>query len=150
MTQILISCIININNSLTLKKGGESMTKNAVFTYDAPRAIGPYSQAIKNGNMLFLSGQIPLDPETGNLIEGGIEFQTKQVLKNIEAVLNAAGFNRDDVLKTTIFLKNLSDFHIVNSLYGEFFTTPFPARSTIEVAGLPKSALIEIELIASK
>lgn len=126
------------------------MSKSVIFSHKAPRAIGPYSQAIRKGDLLFISGQIPINPETGLIIDGGIEEQTKQVLKNIDAIIEEAGFSKDDVLKTTIFLKSLADFHIVNSLYGEYFSTPFPARSCVEVSALPKDALIEIELIANK
>ncbi len=126
------------------------MTKITIFSHSAPRAIGPYSQAIRKGDLLYLSGQIPLNPETGSMIDGGIEEQTRQVLRNISAILEEAGYEREEVLKATIYLKSLADFHIVNSLYGEYFSAPFPARSCIEVSALPKDALIEIELIASK
>ena len=126
------------------------MPKTVIFSHKAPRAIGPYSQAIRKGDLLFISGQIPIDPETGSIIDGGIEEQTKQVLKNIDEILQESEFSKDDVLKTTIFLQSLADFHIVNSLYGEYFSAPFPARSCVEVSALPKGSLIEIELIATK
>ena len=120
-----------------------------VSTDKAPKAIGPYSQGIvAKGEMLFLSGQIGLDPVSGILEGGGIVEQTRRALANVEAVLLAAGMGKGDVVKTTIFLKNMDDFHAVNAVYEEFFAGLRPARSTIEVAGLPRSALVEIEAIA--
>ncbi len=121
----------------------------AVSTDKAPKAIGPYSQAIKVGNFLFLSGQIPLDPGTGNMVSGGITEQTERVLKNIEAVLAAQNLTYKHVIKTTIFLTDLSHFGTVNEIYGSCFTAPFPARSTVQVAKLPKDAMVEIEVIAN-
>ena len=120
-----------------------------VVTDKAPKAIGPYSQAVKVGNWLFLSGQIPLDPATGNVVEGGISQQTERVLKNIEAVLAAQGLNFSHVVKTTIFLTNLGDFATVNEIYGQRFKPPYPARSTVQVAKLPKDVAIEIEVMAN-
>jgi len=121
-----------------------------ISTDKAPKAIGPYAQGIatKEGEMLFLSGQVGLDPASGALAEGGIEGQTRRVLANMEEVLLAAGMQKADVVKTTIFLTDLGDFQIVNAIYEEFFSGHRPARSTVQVAGLPRSALIEIEAIA--
>lgn len=119
-----------------------------VHTTDAPEAIGPYSQAIISAPFVFCSGQIGVNPATGILTEG-IENQTRQVLSNLKAVLEQAGSSVDKVVKTTIFLKSIDDFVIVNTMYGEFFNGHCPARSTVEVSNLPKRALIEIECIGS-
>ncbi len=119
-----------------------------IETEKAPKAIGPYSQAIKYESFLFISGQIAIDPETQEVVSGGIEEQTIRVLKNIKAILEEANMSMDNVIKTTIFLKNLSDFEIVNQIYAQFFKNHKPARSTVEVSNLPKGALIEIEAIA--
>ena len=120
----------------------------AVKTEKAPSAIGPYSQAIVSGGLVFTSGQIPIDPSSGKIAEGGIEEQARQALENISAVLTASGCGLDDVVKTTCFLKNMSDFAIFNSVYEKYFTGK-PARSCVEVSALPKGALVEIEAIAS-
>ena len=125
------------------------MQKNIVETTEAPAAIGPYSQAIKAGNLIFLSGQIPLDPKTGNLITTGIEDETHRVMKNIQAILEAADVTFQDIIKTTIFLKSMDDFAQVNAVYASYFTGNFPARETVEVSGLPKGARVEISVIAS-
>jgi 2-iminobutanoate/2-iminopropanoate deaminase len=119
-----------------------------ILTKDAPQPIGPYSQATRAGGFLFCSGQIPLDPASGQMVSGGIEEQTKQVLANVAAVLKAAGCGWHSVAKTTIFLKSMNDFPKVNELYAPCFTGSTPARSTIEVARLPKDALVEIEVVA--
>ena len=124
--------------------------KKVIETRHAPAAIGPYSQAIESGDTVFLSGQIGLDPKSGKLVSGGIGRETRQVLDDIREVLRAAGLGFDDVVKTTIFLVNLADFEIVNGVYGEHFTEEFPARSTVQVAALPRGALIEIEVIAKR
>lgn len=124
------------------------MKKEIVSTTKAPAAIGPYSQAIKMGNFIFTSGQIPYDPETNELVGKDIESQARQVLKNVSAVLEAAGVTLDNVVKTTVFMKNMDDFNTVNEIYGEFFTENPPARSAVEAARLPKDVLIEIEVIA--
>ncbi len=125
--------------------------KNVILTKDAPAPIGPYSQAIESGGIIFCAGQIPLDPVSGNIVgEGDVEVQTRQVMKNIDAVLKAAGVSFQNVVKTTIFLKNMGDFPKVNPIYGESFSAPFPARSTVEVARLPKDVLVEIEVLARK
>jgi 2-iminobutanoate/2-iminopropanoate deaminase len=126
----------------------EDMKKNVIQTEKVPRAIGPYSQAIRAGNFLFLSGQIPLDPRTGELIRGDIQQQTQQVLENIRRVLESQNLGMEDVVKVTIFLKNIGDFNQVNEVYGTYFPSSPPARSTVGVAGLPKDAEIEIEAIA--
>lgn len=118
-----------------------------VETRNAPAAIGPYSQAVVTENYIFTSGQIPIDPAIGDLVEGGISEQTEQVIKNLSAVLEAAGSNLNKVIKTTCFLKNISDFSVFNSVYETYFLGK-PARSCIEAAALPKNALIEIEVIA--
>ena len=125
------------------------MQKNIVETTEAPAAIGPYSQAVKAGNLLFVSGQIPLDPKTGNLITTCIEDETHRVMKNIEAILQAADTSFQNVVKTTIFLKSMDDFAKVNAVYASYFTGNFPARETVEVSGLPKGARVEISVIAS-
>jgi 2-iminobutanoate/2-iminopropanoate deaminase len=119
-----------------------------INTNTAPQAVGPYSQGVATDTLIFCSGQIGLDPKTGELVEG-IENQTRQVMKNLSAVLSASGSGFSSVVKTTIYLKNISDFTVVNTVYGEFFTNHKPARATFAVLDLPKSALIEIEAIAS-
>ena len=121
---------------------------NAISTKQAPAAIGPYSQAIRVGNIVYTSGQIPLDPATGAFVEGGIKEQTRQALTNIKAILEEAGTSMDNVVKTTVFMANMDDFADMNAVYAEFFTEPYPARSAVAVKTLPKGALIEIEVIA--
>src|SRR5881397_3140141 len=123
--------------------------KSSVFTGEAPAAIGPYSQAVRSGNFLFCSGQIPLDPKAGQIVSGDITAQTRRVLDNIAAFLRAEGLNFDDVVKTTVFLTNLDDFQIVNEIYGSYFKQNPPARSTVQVSALPRGANIEIEVIAA-
>jgi len=125
--------------------------KKVVSSPQAPAAIGPYSQAVKSDDLLFTSGQIALDPANGQLVPGGIAEQTAQVLENLKAVLAAAGCGLKDVIKTTVFLKNMGDFAAMNEVYGRYLApedTVAPARSTVEVARLPKDALVEIEVIA--
>jgi 2-iminobutanoate/2-iminopropanoate deaminase len=122
--------------------------KKVVATKDAPQPIGPYSQAIKAGGFVFASGQIALDPATGKLIEGDIKAQTERVLKNLSAVLAAAGSSMDRVVRTTVFLKNISDFPAMNEVYGQFFKNEPPSRSTVQVAALPKDSLLEIDVVA--
>ena len=124
--------------------------KNIIATKNAPAAIGPYSQAVCVGGLVFLSGQLAIDPATGNLVEGGIQAQTEQSLKNIEAILAGADLTVDNVIKTTVFLADINDFAEMNKVYGEFFTQPYPARSAVQVAKLPKDAPLEIECIAVK
>jgi 2-iminobutanoate/2-iminopropanoate deaminase len=123
------------------------MSKSIIKTSNAPEAIGPYSQAVKTGNLLFVSGQIPINPKTGN-IPGDIKEQTRQSLENLKAVLLAAGSSPASVLKTTVFLKNLDDFTVMNDIYREYFPKDAPARSTVEVSRIPRGALVEIEAIA--
>jgi 2-iminobutanoate/2-iminopropanoate deaminase len=125
------------------------MSNRIVQSKNAPAAIGPYSQAITAGNLLFTSGQLGLNPETGVLPEG-IEEQTKQSLKNVQAILEEAGFQKTDVIKTVVFLKNMSDFSAVNEIYAGFFGDHKPARSCVEVAQLPKGGLVEIEVVAAR
>ncbi len=122
--------------------------KHCIATSDAPKAIGPYSQAVRTGNLLFLSGQLPLDPQTMQFVPGGIAEQTRQVLTNARAVLRAAASDLEQVVKATVLLKDMNDFAAMNAVYGEFFTSDHPARSTFQVAKLPLDALVEIELIA--
>jgi 2-iminobutanoate/2-iminopropanoate deaminase len=124
------------------------MNKETVSTDKAPRAIGPYEQAIKVGEFVYTAGQIPIDPKTGNLVEGGIAAQTRQVLENLKSVLEAAGSSLDRVVKATVFLKNMEDFAAMNEVYGEYLGEAKPARSTVAVAELPRGALIEIDFVA--
>ena len=122
--------------------------KQVIHTDSAPAAIGPYSQAVQIGSLLFTSGQVPLDPATGTVVEGGIEEQAAQALNNIKAILNQAGTNMGAVVKTTVFLKDMDDFAAMNEVYAQFFQEPYPARSAVQVARLPKDVLVEIEAIA--
>lgn len=122
--------------------------KEIIHTDSAPKAIGPYSQAVGYNGLVFLSGQIPLDPATGTLVEGGIEEQTVRVMENLKAVLAAAGAGFETVLKTTIFVKDLGDFAKVNEIYGRYFPSNPPARATVEVARLPRDVRVEIDAIA--
>jgi 2-iminobutanoate/2-iminopropanoate deaminase len=124
------------------------MKKKVIQTEGAPKAIGPYSQAIQAGNFLFLSGQIPLDPKTGELVKGDIRKQTQQVLENIKGILESQGLSMEDVVKVTIFLKDIGNFSQVNEVYATYFLSSPPARSTVEVVKLPRDADIEIETIA--
>ena len=123
--------------------------KKVINTNQAPAAIGPYSQAIKVGNLVYTSGQIPINPATGNFVEGGIKEQTRQSLTNIKAILEEAGLSMNNVVKTTVFLADMNDFADMNSVYAEFFSEPYPARSAVAVKTLPKGALVEIEVVAS-
>jgi 2-iminobutanoate/2-iminopropanoate deaminase len=123
--------------------------RQAVTSPAAPAAIGPYSQAIRSGSLLFLSGQIPLDPATGTLVAGGIEAQTRQVFANIGAILTAAGASFDHIVSATVYVADMNDFAKVNEIYGTYFTPPAPARATVQVGRLPKDALVEIQVIAS-
>jgi 2-iminobutanoate/2-iminopropanoate deaminase len=122
--------------------------RDAISTTDAPQAIGPYSQAIRAGNLLFASGQIPIDPVTGAVVAGDIAAQTRRVFENIAGVLKAAGGSFDHVVKTTVFLTDMNDFAAMNAVYGEYFAQPAPARSTVQVARLPRDARVEIEIVA--
>ena len=124
------------------------MAKSVVSTNNAPQAIGPYSQGIKLGNLVFTAGQIPLDPASGKMVEGGIAEQADRVMKNVQAVLEAAGSSLDKAIKTTCFLANLDDFAAFNEVYGRYFTDKAPARSTVQAARLPAGAMVEVECIA--
>lgn len=121
----------------------------SIHSDKAPKALGPYSQAIKAGGFVFCSGQVPIDPATGSFVDGGIKEQTRQSLTNARNVLQAAGLDLANVVKTTVFLANMDDFADMNGVYAEFFTPPYPARSAVAVKKLPKGALVEIECIAS-
>ena len=124
--------------------------KQVISTHQAPAAIGPYSQAIRVGNLLYTSGQIPINPATGNFVEGGIKEQTRQSLTNIKAILEEAGLTLSNVVKTTVFLADMNDFADMNAVYAEFFAEPYPARSAVAVKTLPKGALVEIEVVAAE
>ncbi|HEY6394944.1 MAG TPA: RidA family protein [Candidatus Binataceae bacterium] len=124
--------------------------KKVLETRHAPAALGPYSQAIESGEYVFCSGQIGIDPGSGALVEGGVEVETRRALENLREVLAAAGLGFDNVVKTTIFVTDLKDFDIVNRVYNEHLSSPFPARSTVQAAALPRGARVEIEAIASK
>src|SRR5580765_661625 len=123
--------------------------KQAISSADAPKAIGPYSQAVRAGQLLFLSGQVPLDPVTGHMVEGDVAAQTRRVFENLRAVLEAGGRSFADVVRTTVFLADMNDFGAMNEVYGQYFTAPYPARATVQVARLPRDARVEIDLIAS-
>lgn len=124
--------------------------KQVISTNQAPAAIGPYSQAIQVGNLVFASGQIPINPATGSFVEGGIKEQTRQSLTNIKAILEEAGLTMAHVVKTTVFMADMNDFADMNAVYAEFFAEPYPARSAVAVKTLPKGALVEIEVVAAE
>lgn len=124
--------------------------KKIIVTPEAPAAIGPYSQAIQAGNLLFVSGQLGLDPATGTWVEGGVREQTVQAFKNVSAILSAAGYAMQDIVKTTVFLADMADFATVNEVYAARFDGDFPARSAVAVRTLPKNGLVEIEVVAAK
>lgn len=134
--------------ALTTDVDAQTSGKRAVESPDAPKAIGPYSQAIVANGFVYTAGQVGTDPKTGTLVEGGIAEQTEQALKNLAAVLKAAGSSLDNAVKTTVFLADMNDFAKMNEVYAKFFKKPYPARSTVEVARLPRDAKIEIEVIA--
>ena len=123
------------------------MPKEIISTKNAPQAIGPYSQGVKTGNLIFISGQIPLNPETGDLVSGSIEDEANQVLKNIKSICDAAGYGFEDIVKITIFLTDLGNFTTVNEVMANHFLEPYPARATVEVSGLPLGVNVEIEAI---
>ena len=125
-----------------------SHQKQVIIAENAPAAIGPYSAGVSTGHLVFTAGQLGMDPVTGELVEGGIQAQTRQALTNLRAVLEAAGTGLDQVVKTTVFLKDIGEFGLMNAIYGEFFTTDFPARSAFQVGALPKGAAVEIEAVA--
>ncbi len=126
------------------------MSKTSINTSAAPAAIGPYSQAVEAGGTLYVSGQLPIDPATGSFAEGGIKELTRQSLTNVKAILNEAGLDMGDVVKTTVFLADMADFAEMNEVYAQFFSAPFPARSAVAVKTLPKGARVEIECVAVK
>ena len=123
--------------------------KQAVSSPDAPKAIGPYSPALRTGQLLFVSGQVPIDPATGQMIDGDIAAQTRRVFENIGALLTAGGRSFADVARTTVFLADMNDFAAMNEVYGQYFSEPYPARATVQVARLPKDARVEIDVIAT-
>jgi len=124
------------------------MIRESISSDQAPKAIGPYEQAIRAGDFVYTAGQIPIDPQTGNLVPGGIAEQTRQVLENLKAVLAAAGSSLDKVVKATVYLRSMSDFAALNEVYGEYLGNAKPARSTVAVADLPRGALVEIDFVA--
>lgn len=126
------------------------MEKTIINTTNAPAPIGPYNQAVKYGNMLYISGQVAIDPDNGNLIEGDVQAETRQVMKNLEAILAAAGMSFSNVLKTSIFLMDMGQFALVNEIYGSYFPANAPARETVQVAGLPRGVKVEISMIAGE
>ena len=126
------------------------MSKNIISTESAPAAIGPYSQAVDTGSFIFCSGQVPLNPETGALVSGGIKEQTEQAFKNIEEILAKAGLTTENIIKTTVFLADINDFTDMNEVYAKHFKAPYPARSAVQVAAIPKGALVEIEVICAR
>ena len=140
-------CTISIASILIFSQEPIEMKKEIISTENAPKAIGPYSQAVKAGNFMFISGQIPLDPKTGDLVSESIEDQAKQVLNNIKSICKAAGYSLDDIVKISIFLTDLGNFATVNEVMKEYFAEPYPARATVEVSGLPLGVNIEIEAI---
>ena len=133
---------------LAIEKRSLLTVKQIISTDRAPRAIGPYSQAVRVGNLIFASGQIPIDPATGEFVAGGIAEQTEQVMRNLRAVFEAAGAELSQVIKTTVFLADMDDFTAMNEVYGRFFSENSPARATVQAAGLPRDARVEIEAIA--
>jgi 2-iminobutanoate/2-iminopropanoate deaminase len=126
------------------------MTRKTSSSPNAPKAIGPYSQAVWTGNLLYCSGQTPIDPETGKLVEGGISEQTRQAFRNLESVLSGAGLNMNQVIKVNVYLTSMANFAEMNTVYQDRFTAPYPARTTVAVAALPLNAMVEIELIAER
>ncbi|HVH57004.1 MAG TPA: RidA family protein [Vicinamibacterales bacterium] len=123
--------------------------RDAISTEAAPKAIGPYSQAVRSGSLVFVSGQIPLDPVTGTMVDGDIAAQTHRVFANLRAILEAAGTSLDHVVRATVYLADMNDFAVVNEVYGTYFSSPAPARATVQAARLPKDARVEIDVIAS-
>ena len=142
-------CTISVIAILIFSTESKIMPKEIISTTNAPQAIGPYSQAVKTNNLMFISGQIPMDPTTGNLVEGSIEDEANQVLKNLKSNCEAAGYSLDDAVKITIFLTDLGNFAVVNDVMKEHFSEPYPARATVEVSGLPLGVNVEIEAIIS-
>jgi len=134
----------------TLTKIKEKKIMKAIVSKNAPGAIGPYSQATDNGQIIFVSGQLPIDPKTGEFAGNDIKAQTRQSLENIKAILNEAGLDMSNVMKSTVYLKNIADFGAMNEVYSEFFKEPYPARAAFQVGALPKDALVEIEVVVSR
>jgi reactive intermediate/imine deaminase len=147
--QLLFLCTISVLSILIFSKELNQMSKEIISTENAPQAIGPYSQAVKAGGLMFISGQIPLNPETGDLVSGSIEDEANQVLQNIKSICEAAGHGMEDIVKITIFLTDLGNFATVNDVMKKHFSEPYPARATVEISGLPLGVNVEIEAIVS-
>tara|TARA_B100001059_G_C17700893_1_gene510015 strand:+ start:276 stop:746 length:471 start_codon:yes stop_codon:yes gene_type:complete len=147
--QFLFLCTIPLLSTLIFSKEINEMSKEIISTENAPQAIGPYSQAVKAGGLMFISGQIPLNPETGDLVSGSIEDEANQVLQNIKSICEAAGHGMEDIIKITIFLTDLGNFATVNEVMKKHFSEPYPARATVEISGLPLGVNVEIEAIVS-
>ena len=147
--QLLFLCTIPLLSTLIFSKEINEMSKEIISTENAPQAIGPYSQAVKAGGLMFISGQIPLNPETGDLVLGSIEDEANQVLQNIKSICEAAGHGMEDIVKITIFLTDLGNFATVNEVMKKHFSEPYPARATVEISGLPLGVNVEIEAIVS-
>ena len=147
--QFLFLCTIPLLSTLIFSKEINEMSKEIISTENAPQAIGPYSQAVKAGGLMFISGQIPLNPETGDLVTGSIEDEANQVLQNIKSICEAAGHGMEDIVKITIFLTDLGNFATVNEVMKKHFSEPYPARATVEISGLPLGVSVEIEAIVS-
>jgi 2-iminobutanoate/2-iminopropanoate deaminase len=145
---LALMTIVGLLACISLSQQKMEASSEVVLTKDAPQPVGPYSQAIKAGGFIFASGQIAIDPVTGKLIDGDIRVQTERVMKNLSAVLAGAGSNMNRVVKATVLLKNMSDFAAMNEVYGQFFTSTPPSRTTLQAAGLPKDALVKIDLVA--
>ena len=146
---LLILCTISVIPNNLYSEESKKMSKEIISTDNAPQAIGPYSQAVKTGNLIFISGQIPLDPKTGDIVDGTIEDQANQVLENIKSICEAAGHGLEDIVKITIFLTDLGNFATVNEVMKKYFKEPYPARATVEISGLPLGVEVEIEAIVS-
>ena len=145
--RLIFLCTISVLSTLIFSKEPNQMTKEIISTENAPQAIGPYSQAVKAGNLIFISGQVPLNPKTGDLVTESIEDQARQVLDNVKSICEAAGQSLDDIVKISIFLTDLNNFAVVNDVMKEYFSEPYPARATVEVSGLPLGVNVEIEAI---
>ena len=146
---LLILCTISFIPNNLYSEESKKMPKEIISTDNAPQAIGPYSQAVKTGNLIFISGQIPLDQKTGDIVDGSIEDQANQVLDNIKSICEAAGHGLEDIVKITIFLTDLGNFATVNEVMKNYFKEPYPARATVEISGLPLGVNVEIEAIVS-
>lgn len=146
---LLILCTISFIPNNLYSEESKKMPKEIISTDNAPQAIGPYSQAVKTGNLIFISGQIPLDPKTGDIVDGSIEDQANQVLDNIKSICEAAGHGLEDIVKITIFLTDLGNFATVNEVMKNYFKEPYPARATVEISGLPLGVNVEIEAIVA-